>query len=232
MLPHRCGQPATGTQCGKDIDQRVRRIGEEHQTEAGVGGVERPSTARDRHQVNSGHIRGHRLAVHARGAQSPARGGGHLGHQVHRRNPAVVSHLRSQCDRGNPRAATEVDDTLTGLGGQRHPGGHPVRAHRGRQLLGLGVPDRGQLGEVLAGVVHRPAGRFPGRIAHGLGCRPDLRGHQHHLAEHAVDEPRRFIGGQFFGEFDGLIDSDGLRNIVGVEQFPHRDAQNSAVDGG
>ena len=42
-------------------------------------------------------------------------GGSHLGHQVHCRNPAVVSDLRAQCDRGNSRAATKIGEFFASL---------------------------------------------------------------------------------------------------------------------
>ena len=38
--------------------------------------------------------------------------------------------------------------------------------------------------------------------------------------EHAVDEGGRIVGGQFLGQFDGLVDDHHRIDVGGVEQFP------------
>jgi hypothetical protein len=60
----------------------------------------------------------------------------------------------------------------------------------------------------------------------------DSRCHQHDLPQHPVDEPWRLVGGQLLGQLDRLVDGDGLGHVVGVQQFPHRDAQECPVHGG
>jgi hypothetical protein len=51
------------------------------------------------------------------------------------------------------------------------------------------------------------------------------------LPEHPVDETGRFVGGELLSKLDSLVDGDRLWDVVGVQQFPHRNAHDGAVDG-
>ena len=106
----------------------------------------------------------------------------------------------------------------------------------GRARVRVAQVDPGGLldGRVRRPVLRRGHPRGPVRpvVPHRGRGRTDLRGHQHHLAEHAVDEARRIVGGQVLGQLDRLVDGHRFGDVVGVQQFPDRDPQDRPVDGG
>ena len=61
--------------------------------------------------------------------------------------------------------------------------------------------------------------------------RADLRGHQHHLAQHAVDEGRRLVGGQFLASSTASSTATGSGRPRRAA-VPHGHPQHGAVHGG